>query len=421
MSVVRRVVALENSFETKFSDMAEFKDTITQYGNLVAMSNEAYKEQYINGVWKQPTFDDFRHSISPAVSEDYEIASQEDIELRGNEQVVTLEELCMSVKENSDGVYDTSMDEAFDFDEPVSTDEGYDGDESVSTDEGYDGDESVSTDDDDWSDSDESVSTDDDWSDSDESVETEESEDGVEPEEVDYADDWSDSDESVETEESEDGVEPEEVDYDDDWSDSDESVETEESEDGVEPEESDISSEYGWVDESDESESEEPSTEISDNDNDVDEVSTEPDMGYIDNSGEITEADIANSNSVEEPLSAEPEHETTIAERIAARRKALLANMPQVSTEPSEPVEPSPVEVEPVEPSPVEVEPVFEPKQEEPPEFGSKDDEPAELRAFLRKHPKCPIDIVLKYFSKKEVDTYIRLGKVVKRGNTLRV
>lgn len=58
----------------------------------------------------------------------------------------------------------------------------------------------------------------------------------------------------------------------------------------------------------------------------------------------------------------------------------------------------------------------LEPKSSE---FG--DNEPTELRAFLRKHPKCEMSIVLKYFSKKEVEQQIRMGKVIKRGNTLRI
>ena len=52
-------------------------------------------------------------------------------------------------------------------------------------------------------------------------------------------------------------------------------------------------------------------------------------------------------------------------------------------------------------------------------EFG--DNEPTDLRAFLKKHPRCEMSVVLRYFSKKEVETQIRLGKVIKRGTTLRI
>lgn len=61
------------------------------------------------------------------------------------------------------------------------------------------------------------------------------------------------------------------------------------------------------------------------------------------------------------------------------------------------------------------------PKMPEPKSSEFGDNEPKELRAFLKKHPRCEMSVVLKYFSKKEVETQIRLGKVIKRGNTLRI
>ena len=61
------------------------------------------------------------------------------------------------------------------------------------------------------------------------------------------------------------------------------------------------------------------------------------------------------------------------------------------------------------------------PKMPEPKSSEFEDNEPKELRAFLKKHPRCEMSVVLKYFSKKEVETQIRLGKVIKRGNTLRI
>ena len=50
-----------------------------------------------------------------------------------------------------------------------------------------------------------------------------------------------------------------------------------------------------------------------------------------------------------------------------------------------------------------------------------KDSEPREIRAFLRKHPKADITEVLKYFTKDQVRDAIKLGKVVKKGDKLKL
>lgn len=53
--------------------------------------------------------------------------------------------------------------------------------------------------------------------------------------------------------------------------------------------------------------------------------------------------------------------------------------------------------------------------QEEKP----KEDEPKDLIQFLRKHPKCEISFALKYFSKKEIEKYIRTGSIIKKNGKL--
>lgn len=50
-----------------------------------------------------------------------------------------------------------------------------------------------------------------------------------------------------------------------------------------------------------------------------------------------------------------------------------------------------------------------------------KSSEPRELRAFLRKHPDAEIPDVLKCFSKDEIRDAIKMGKVVKKGNKLKL
>ena len=45
---------------------------------------------------------------------------------------------------------------------------------------------------------------------------------------------------------------------------------------------------------------------------------------------------------------------------------------------------------------------------------------PTDLRSFLRSHPNCKIEEVLKYFSKREVESEILKGRIIKRNGTLR-
>lgn len=45
---------------------------------------------------------------------------------------------------------------------------------------------------------------------------------------------------------------------------------------------------------------------------------------------------------------------------------------------------------------------------------------PTDLRTFLRQHPNCKIEEVLKYFSKREVESEILKGRIIKRNGTLR-
>lgn len=45
---------------------------------------------------------------------------------------------------------------------------------------------------------------------------------------------------------------------------------------------------------------------------------------------------------------------------------------------------------------------------------------PTDLRSFLRAHPNCKIEEVLKYFSKREVEAEILKGRIIKRNGTLR-
>lgn len=46
--------------------------------------------------------------------------------------------------------------------------------------------------------------------------------------------------------------------------------------------------------------------------------------------------------------------------------------------------------------------------------------EPTDIRAFVRKHPRCEVQFALKFFTKKQLDDAVRLGRIIKKGNTLR-
>lgn len=48
-------------------------------------------------------------------------------------------------------------------------------------------------------------------------------------------------------------------------------------------------------------------------------------------------------------------------------------------------------------------------------------EEPSDLRQFVRLHPRCEISFALQYFSQKEIQKYLRLGKIFKKGNKLHI
>lgn len=54
-------------------------------------------------------------------------------------------------------------------------------------------------------------------------------------------------------------------------------------------------------------------------------------------------------------------------------------------------------------------------------EIINRSSEPTEIRAFLRKHPRCEYDFVLKYFTKKQINDAIKIGKIIKKGNILKI
>ena len=48
-----------------------------------------------------------------------------------------------------------------------------------------------------------------------------------------------------------------------------------------------------------------------------------------------------------------------------------------------------------------------------------KEEEPKDLIQFIRKHPRCEVSFALQYFSKKEIEKNIMMGRIIKKGNKL--
>ena len=51
----------------------------------------------------------------------------------------------------------------------------------------------------------------------------------------------------------------------------------------------------------------------------------------------------------------------------------------------------------------------------------NKEAEPTDLRAFLRKHNKCELEFLEQYFTKKQINDALKIGKIIKKGNKIRL
>lgn len=81
-------------------------------------------------------------------------------------------------------------------------------------------------------------------------------------------------------------------------------------------------------------------------------------------------------------------------------------------------ISPNPGVVQPpAQPKPQKPVPVARPSPEQ--DFG-RSSEPTDIRTFVRKHPRCEVQFALKFFTKKQIDDAVRLGRIIKKGNTLR-
>lgn len=55
------------------------------------------------------------------------------------------------------------------------------------------------------------------------------------------------------------------------------------------------------------------------------------------------------------------------------------------------------------------------------PQIIDRSAEPTDIRAFLRKHPRCEYEFALQYFTKKQINDAIKIGKIIKKGNILKI
>lgn len=93
----------------------------------------------------------------------------------------------------------------------------------------------------------------------------------------------------------------------------------------------------------------------------------------------------------------------------------------------SEPIEFEPKLEKPISivPTPVEIsnknKVAYEKVVEQPKTHVNREEEPRELREFVRKHPRCEVSFALQYFSRKEIEKYLMMGKIIKKGSKLHI
>lgn len=93
----------------------------------------------------------------------------------------------------------------------------------------------------------------------------------------------------------------------------------------------------------------------------------------------------------------------------------------------SEPIEFEPKLEKPISivPTPVEIsnknKVAYEKVVDRPETHVNREEEPRELREFVRKHPRCEVSFALQYFSRKEIEKYLMMGKIIKKGTKLHI
>ena len=192
-----------------------------------------------------------------------------------------------------------------------------------------------------------------------------------------------------------------------------ESTMEEDYEEEYEDEESEYEEDYDESDEDEVDYDESDEDEIEQDDEDSEEYEDE----YEDNESDYEDEVEEDYDEDTEEIEDEGEIEGTEVE-IQAETKII---QPEVSYEPefddNVEFEPPPSVVTP--PSRQEV------KQESIPRERTgvlnKEAEPTDLRAFLRKHNKCELEFLEQYFTKKQINDALKIGKIIKKGNKIRL
>lgn len=370
----------------------EFKPGISQTENIVGSvienDNLVLSEEKIANLGADESEDEVTMAEDPMKVESL-TTEQEEVKYEIDDDEVMLEDSDED-DSDSDDYADYGLNDDSEDSEDMDTSDDYDEEESEESDDDYadyDSDDSDS-DEDDYGDYDESEDSEEDYEESESDEESDEDEDDYEDYDEDYDDDSEDSD-----------------DYDDYDSD-------EESEDSDE------------VDDSSEEESESDDSE--DDYGDYDSDDSEDDYEDYDSEDSATENDYEDYTSGDE-VSGSVDEEGTEQTNTGVVKKSIDLDdddfdvssfidsvQDEPVTEKSEHIINKSVET-PV--TPIQV------KTNAPPqsEIIDRSAEPTEIRAFLRKHPRCEYEFALKYFTKKQINDAIKIGKIIKKGNILKI
>lgn len=370
----------------------EFKPGISQTENIVGSvienDNLVLSEEKIANLGVDESEDEVTMAEDPMKVESL-TTEQEEVKYEIDDDEVMLEDSDED-DSDSDDYADYGLNDDSEDSEDRDTSDDYDEEESEESDDDYadyDSDDSDS-DEDDYGDYDESEDSEEDYEESESDEESDEDEDDYEDYDEDYDDDSEDSD-----------------DYDDYDSD-------EESEDSDE------------VDDSSEEESESDDSE--DDYGDYDSDDSEDNYEDYDSEDSATENDYEDYDSGDE-VSGSVDEEGTEQTNTGVVKKSIDLDdddfdvslfIDSVQDEPvtvkSESIVNKSVET-PI--TPIQV------KTNAPPqsEIIDRSAEPTEIRAFLRKHPRCEYEFALKYFTKKQINDAIKIGKIIKKGNILKI
>lgn len=366
----------------------EFKPGISQTENIVGSvienDNLVLSEEKIANLGVDESEDEVTMAEDPMKVESL-TTEQEEVKYEIDDDEVMLEDSDED-DSDSDDYADYGLNDDSEDSEDRDTSDDYDEEESEESDDDYadyDSDDSDS-DEDDYGDYDESEDSEEDYEESESDEESDEDEDDYE----DYDDDSEDSDDYDDYDSDEESEDSDEVD-----DSSEEESESDDSED-----------DYGDYDSDD--------SEDDYEDYDSDDSDTEDD--YEDYDSDVETSGSTDEESVEQAGIGVVKKSIDLDDDDFDVSSFIDSVQDEPVTEKSEPIINKSVET-PI--TPIQV------KTNAPPqsEIIDRSAEPTEIRAFLRKHPRCEYEFALKYFTKKQINDAIKIGKIIKKGNILKI